>query len=388
MTVECDVLVVGAGPAGAVTSLACVKQGLNTVLLEKNPVVGGYTKTKLDASADGELTKVIRELKLRTENEVYTSRWYAPSGNYFLLRSSTHEYFFKRGPEADSFEVSTVKEARKEGCKVFLNTKIKMLNEVKGKVDSVTVSKGGEEIHIKPKVVVAADGGNSMFHRFVNKTSENRKKLGYGVTGEGFSDTDSSNIYFDAELIPGGYFYLITGKSGVSSACIVLDSSKAENPAKEYFKRFLGANKELAEKIKLHSNTFSGEGLIFDIDRYVSKNIVFVGDAAGLLDPFFGYGMTSAIVSGYHAGRYIKKAFEEDNLALLEGYDSKIREKFDKRLSYLYQRVFESLKNEDLELIAEILNELDKKGNLEALLGQLTGETARDVEPSINVHGT
>ncbi|MFQ5888331.1 MAG: FAD-dependent oxidoreductase, partial [Candidatus Hydrothermarchaeales archaeon] len=64
MTIECDVLVVGAGPAGSVASLVCAKNGLDTILLEKNSVVGGHTKTKLDASADGELSSIIQELKL------------------------------------------------------------------------------------------------------------------------------------------------------------------------------------------------------------------------------------------------------------------------------------------------------------------------------------
>ena len=67
MTIECDVLVVGAGPAGSVVSLICAKNGLNTILLEKNTAVGSHTKTKLDASADGELSKIIEELNLKVE---------------------------------------------------------------------------------------------------------------------------------------------------------------------------------------------------------------------------------------------------------------------------------------------------------------------------------
>jgi digeranylgeranylglycerophospholipid reductase len=362
----------GAGPAGAVASLVCVKQGLDTVLVERNSEIGGHTETKLDASPEGELSNIIDDLNLQIENKVYSSKWYPPSGNYFLLKSSSPEYYFKRGPGKDSFEVATVNNAETEGCNVHLGTRIEKVKEVMGNVDSVLAKKNGENIYIKPKIVVAADGANSLFHKFIYKRSENRKKIGYGVSGKNFSELESSNIYFDSELMRGGYFYIITGESGVSSACIVLDSNHTRKSAKEHFNEFLKKNPHVAEKVKSTTNTFGGEGSIFDIDRYVSQNVVYVGDAAGLVDPFFGYGMASAIVSSYHAGNIIMSALRED-INLLQNYDSLIKEKFDKRLSYLYQRVFESLKNDDLDLIAEILNELDNKVEIDTILRMLSG---------------
>ena len=65
MIIECDVLVVGAGPAGSVAALYCSKQGLNTVLIERNNKIGAYTNTKIDSSPDFELTEVINEIGLK-----------------------------------------------------------------------------------------------------------------------------------------------------------------------------------------------------------------------------------------------------------------------------------------------------------------------------------
>jgi digeranylgeranylglycerophospholipid reductase len=368
------VLVVGGGPAGTITSLICANHGLNTVLLEKNSEIGQHTKTKLDASADNELKKIIDELDLKTENEVYSSKWHPPSGNFFLLKSSSPEYFFKRGPENDSFEATTAKRAHDSGCEILLNSKIERVKEVEKRIGTIVVKKGNKTIQLKPKIIVAADGANSLFHKFVFKRSENRKKVGYGVTGKGFSDIDTSNVYFNAESIPGGYFYLITGKSGVSSGSIVLDSLHMKHSAKRYFETFLKENKSLAEKLKTSTNYFGGDGPIFDIDRYVSKNLIFVGDAAGLIDPFFGYGMASAIISGYYAGSIINDTLADNNFDLLQKYDQTIKEKFNKRLSYLYQRVFESLNNDDLDMISEILNELNRKTDIDVILRKLSGE--------------
>jgi len=373
LTLECDVLVVGAGPAGTVAALRCAKQGLDTVLLEKNSRVGGHTKTKLDASADSELSKIMDEMGLKDENTVFISNWHPPSGNYFRLKSESPEYFFKRGPDSDSFEADTVAKAKAAGCQVYLNSKIEEITETDGKIESLTVKiNGGVEI-ITSRVVVAADGGNSMFHRFVTKKTEDRKKIGYGVSGKDFSDKDSSNVYFDAELMKGGYFYLITGESGVSTACIVLDSKHLEQKAEEAFNVFISNHPEISERIGSDAAPFYGEGRIFDLNTLVRGNLVFVGEAAGLLDPFFGYGMTTAIVSAYYAGASITQALKEGDLNLLNKYDSLMKEKFNKRMSDMYQRVFESLINDDLDLISNLLTGISEKTDINLLLQELSG---------------
>ena len=90
MIIECDVLVVGAGPAGSVAALYSSKQGLNTVLIERNNRVGAHTNTR---------------------------------------------------------------------------------------IDEVTISQGGEKIVIKPEIIIAADGGDSIFHRHVNKRFVNKNRV-------------------------------------------------------------------------------------------------------------------------------------------------------------------------------------------------------------------
>ena len=43
-TLECDVLVAGAGTAGCIAAIAAARQGVSVILVEKTPVPGGtYT---------------------------------------------------------------------------------------------------------------------------------------------------------------------------------------------------------------------------------------------------------------------------------------------------------------------------------------------------------
>jgi digeranylgeranylglycerophospholipid reductase len=367
---KCDVLVVGAGPAGSVAALYSSKYGLNTVLIERNNKIGAHTNTRIDSSPDFGLTEIIKEMGLKTENLVYKSKWHSPSGSSFTLHSKTGEYYFKRGPESDSFECSTVSNAIKNGCKLFLDATVKEINKDGGRFYDVIISQGAEKIVIKPEIIIAADGGNSIFHRYVNKRLVNNR-VAYGVTGKNFIQPDTSEIYFDAELAPGGYFYIVTCLSGISSAGIVLDSNKMQKSVADYFYEYLNKNSKIADKLNHITNNFVGYGEIFDLDTYLNKNFLFVGDAAGLIDPFLGYGMMPAIISAYYAGKYSVNAINDNNYLLLNGYDTDIKQRFTKRLSHFYRKVFNSLDNEDFDLLIEMLEGLQSKIDLDGLMCQL-----------------
>ena len=169
---ECDVLVVGGGPAGSSAALYSSKQGLNTVLIERNNRIGAHTNTRIDSSPDFGLIEIVNEIGLKTENLVYNSKWHSPSGSSFTLHSKTGEYYFKRGSAPDSFECSTAYNSMKYGCELILDAKLKSVNINKndrGKmhINEVIVSQGSDEIMIKPKIIIDATGVNSPFHSFL-----------------------------------------------------------------------------------------------------------------------------------------------------------------------------------------------------------------------------
>ena len=371
MVMECDVLVVGGGPAGLVAALYSSKQGLNTVLIERNNRIGAHTNTRIDSSPDFGLTEIVKEIGLKTENLVYKSKWHSPSGSSFTLHSKTGEYYFKRGSDPDSFEFSTVSKAIKNGCMLFGGAAVEEINKDDGRFDEVTISQGVEKIVIKPGIIIAADGGDSIFHKYVNKRFVNKNRVAHGVTGKDFIQSDTSEIFFDAELAPGGYFYIVTSLSGISSAGIVLDSDKMQKSANDYFYEYLNKNPEIAGKLNPITNNFVGGGKMFDLDTYQKKNLLFVGDAAGLIDPFLGYGMMPAIVSAYYAGKHSVNVVNNKDYSLLNGYDTEIKQRFTKRLPLLYRKVFNSFDNEDFELLIEMLEGLQSKIDIDGLLHQL-----------------
>jgi digeranylgeranylglycerophospholipid reductase len=367
MRIECDVLIVGAGPAGSVAALYCSKHGLDTMLIDKNDKIGTHITTRIDASTDLGLTAIIKELELKTENLVYNSKWHSAFGNSFTLHSDIGEYYFKRGPDSDSFECSTVQKAVENGCIFFGQIKVEKLHEDGEGVSEVILSQGEETIEVHPKIVIAADGSNSIFHRYVKKKLV-CSRAAYGVTGYYFAQPDTSEIYFDAALAPGGYFYIASCPHGLSSAGIVLDSSKMNHSAHSCFYNYLSKNQEIAKRLELVSNNFEGCEEIFDLDVHTYKNLLLVGNAAGLIDPFLGYGITPAIVSAYHASKCSVDAIKSYDLSVLQNYNEYIKQHFTKDMAYLYRKVLNTLNDEDLYLIIEILNRIQRKIDIGDLL--------------------
>jgi digeranylgeranylglycerophospholipid reductase len=372
MEIECDVLVVGAGPAGSVAALYSSKQGLNTVLIERNNKIGAHTNTRIDSSPDFGLTEILNEIGLKTENLVYKSKWHSPSGSSFTLHSKIGEYYFKRGSAPDSFEYSTVYDSIKYGCEFISDANLKSVNKDnkdKRCINEVVVSQGPHEIRIKPKIIIDATGVNSPFHRFLHFPKRDYKKgVIFGMTGRDFVSPDVSEIYFDAELLKGGYFYMVTAKNGLSSAAIVLDLTKMRKPVDKCFYDYLRSNTEVAEKIKAIDGNFCGEANLFRLPEHIYQNVLFAGDAAGLVDPLMGYGMLPAIASGYYAGKYSVEAIKEGDYEALKKYEWELKKRFNKRMSYVFRRIFESLDNKDLDMLIKMANELGDRTDVDDLI--------------------
>ncbi len=362
---ECDVLVVGAGPAGASAAYFCARGGLNTILIEKNANIGDHTSVKIDSSPNINLDEIIRKYGLPVKNRVKISKWYAPSGKNFTLKSDSGEFYFKRGNHGDSYENIVSKMAIENGTKIL--TGINLIDVIeKENFEKVIVKSTTNELIIKPKLIVAADGGSSFFHKFVKK--EDFKILaGYGISGYDFTSPDCSSIYLNSELLPGGYFYVVSCPDGLSSAGAVVDASKLKGDVKEYFKKFVESTDNLSELLeKKCVASFRGFGYIFKMEKRFYKNLIFIGDAGGFMDPLLGYGMAPAILSSYLAYEVIKEGLEENMPvhSFVSEYDKKIKEYLNYDRYYQYREIFEQMENKDFEWLIDFINRLNRKIDL------------------------
>jgi len=365
MSIKCDVLVVGGGPAGAVASLNLAKKNIDVVLVEKNSNIGSHTNVKIDVTPQDTIDNIIKELKLKHNGIGKKSVWYSPNGKKFLMESEVGEYYFKRGSDEDSFEKITINSALDYNCNLVNNVNIKDMR--KEKETYITNLDNGQKI--KSKYLIGADGNNSIVRNIFLGISVGKELFAYGISSYDFDiDHGTSSVFFDADMIPGGYIYLVKGNTGLSSAGIVLDPSKINQKPEKIFEKFFQNNKEFGNKIKGEKITkFCGMGCIGVLNNLQVEKLFFVGDAGRLASPLFGYGMKAAILSGYLASNTIINSINT-SYKNIENYDKNCKELLKLQLSKSIAKSWERLENNDLDLLFNIFRKVyEKNGHLSVI---------------------
>ena len=315
MAIECDVLVIGGGPAGLSAALILSNKGFSTVVIEKNETVGPE-HTKYDITEGNRIREILQEMGIKPNKISSKSEWHSPNHS-FVLDSEIEDFYFKRGSEEDSIENVLFRKLKRNNVEVFFKSKVKSIDMEGKKIVLVEIDTNSETI--EPKHVIVADGPESEFRKRLNiKTKDLATFSGYGVLVES-KEKDSlphAKIYFDEKIAPGGYAY--SGSVGNETFyCVVIDDKFRKESPKQLLNKFLEEN--VGEKFVV-KNCFSGIGTS-GIQEALVGNTLFIGGAALFYDPFLGYGLNYAIESAYFAA----KAIEENNLEKYREYSNEIQ---------------------------------------------------------------
>ncbi|GAH69894.1 unnamed protein product, partial [marine sediment metagenome] len=165
MSIRCDVLVVGAGPAGSSAARAAAKKGLKTILIDKkeeigNPVqcaesVGTYLLPYLPFKIPKELLRwEITGMYLWTENLAIIKDERGIFSGYAIDRLKWDSW------------ISSI--AVKNGANLLAETKLISLEFDGNQVIKAIAEKAGKKVEFKPKYVIGADGTHSTVIDFLD----------------------------------------------------------------------------------------------------------------------------------------------------------------------------------------------------------------------------
>jgi len=367
---KCDILVVGAGPAGAVCASKLSKEGFEVICLDKGSKPGTTHSPKIDITENKGIEKIIKELKLDYLSKTNKSVWYSPKDKFTFV-SSVHDLFFLRGTSEDSLDYSLFLSMEDNGVDVWFDANPIKLNTAFGKVTSVLVKQKKKTVLIKPSLVVAATGNDLFFYKKFKVVEENVTKIvGYGALMSNLSmENKSTNIFFDSNFAPGGYFFVGKVSNDIGVAMLVANKNKLKKPIKDCYYSFIKQNPELFGVLlgaEVISSNF-GERTISAIDRKVFGNVVFCGDSARTMSPIFAYGLNPAMRSGYLLAELIKKYGLTENA--FKEYASELKKIKNNGLqSKLLRKIYDNLSNEDFDYLVETANYLHSKQHLDNLV--------------------
>jgi len=348
MSIACDVLVVGAGPAGLSAALLLSKHGFNPVIIENNNH-GGPDHLKYDITEGNRLHKILDKLGIKPHKISNQSEWISPN-NRFLLSSEIEDFYFKRGPENDSLESMLTGTLQNRGVDVLFKSKVQPLKLKDGKIKTIKISGEKEKREIKPDFIIVADGPESNMRKQLHLTT---KKLatfqGYGIVVKTLKKDviPHARIYFDENIAPGGYIY--SGSVGQDTFfCVVTDKLCSKNISLEKkLAYFLKKKIDWKYTIK---NYFSGVG-VSGLQQTVVGNALFVGGAALFYDPFLGYGLNYAIESANVAADAIVKG----DLQIYKEYSKGIQNNL--KNMFVARKIWRKTDNEFYDKLINAFNE-------------------------------
>ncbi|WP_272148772.1 geranylgeranyl reductase family protein [Tenacibaculum aiptasiae] len=300
-----DVAVIGSGPSGASTAFHLAKQGISTVIIEKETLPryktcgGGFVyRGRKDLPFD--ITEVV-------EKEFHTVDVYLGKKLHFKThREKPTISMIMR----DSFDNLITKKAKEFGATLLENHKLKGLS-----FDNNVITLETSQGNLTANFVIAADGALSPTAKLAGWKEDTRKlipALEYEVeVSEEDFERLSKEVRFDIDAIPFGYAWSFPKKNHLSLG--VASARRTKINLKKFYKEYLqtlGINNIVSE---------SQHGFQIPVaprtDGFVKNNVFLIGDAAGFADPITAEGISNAIYSGKLAAEAIIESNKDFELA-------------------------------------------------------------------------
>jgi geranylgeranyl reductase family protein len=297
-----DAIVVGAGPAGAMSAYELGRRGLRVLLLEKEPLprykacAGGLTARVLRLLPfpvtdvlEAEVTSL--RLSVRSRPGVSFARSYPQPFAYMVMRDRFDHYLVQRAAEA--------------GAQVLDQMPCQTVEPDGGRV---AVKAGGH--WFSARAVLGADGALSRVARVLGLMTDARRHA--ALEAEVRVDPEVLDAYngtVGIELGTRGSYGWIFPKAGHLS--VGLEVSPGQSAARRELQAYIartgiGAVPHLT---KGHLLVFRQPG-----SPIARGRVMLVGEAAGLVDMFTGEGIYFALWSGRLAGSWLAQALLEDDL--------------------------------------------------------------------------
>lgn len=309
-----DVAIIGSGPSGASTAFYLGKQGISTVIIEKETLpryktCGGGFVNRGRKNMPFDISEVI-------EREFFTvDSYFNNNKTRFQSKKDTPIITMIM---RDAFDHLIVEKAKEFGVTLLENHTLKSIDFM----DNTSILKTSQ-VDISANFVIAADGVLSPTAKMAGWKNETRKlipALEYEVevSEEDFNRL-SKSVRFDIDAVPYGYAWSFPKKNHLSLG--VLTTKKGKINLKEYYKKYLetlGIQKIIKEE---------AHGFQIPIaprtDGFVKNNVFLIGDAAGFAEPITAEGISNAILSGKYVAEAIIESILKTDLAA-EIYQQKL----------------------------------------------------------------
>ena len=361
---EYDVVVVGAGPSGSTAARYAAMNGADVLLVEKRQEIGSPVRC-----GEGVSMEIFKHVDIQPDlrwfvNQVTGARIFGPSGRHLLIDAKNAGDEVGAVIERDEFDKHLAMLAARAGAEISTKTAVISLLHDDGKISGVTLRRMGETRDVRAKLIIGADGFESQVARWAGmntnlKTRDTTSNLQYRMTGLDL-DPRFTDFYIGS-VAPGGYVWIFPKSRQVANVGIglLLSKIKGASEAKDYLDAFIEKDSRFRNADILETVS-GGVSVSAPLDRTVSDGIMLVGDAARMIDPLTGGGISNGVIAGSVCGRIAAEAVKAGDLSseYLQRYEEGWRALLEEKLyrDYMAKEKLISLDDETLDKLIDALS--------------------------------
>lgn len=337
---DADILIVGAGPAGATAACHLAGSGYHVILLDQR----AFPRDKVCGDFVGPVALVeLRRLGITGLDEYRRTNVIREAALYLDGRALIRHPI----PEIDGLPANgrviprmvlddmIFRCARRAGVDIREATRVTAVAPGDGGVD-VTVRGPEGERTLRGKVVMGADGSGSIVARTVRGPTTPKKDRIVAVRAY-FEDVsgpeDLADLYFTSRTFPGYYWLFPAGRGAANVGVGILRETfpPAEEHLRDLLAELVESDRTLRER--LGSAALRGKVVGWPLPTYnpatpmVADSMMLLGDAAGLINPLNGEGIQYAMLSGRWAAETAGRCLRRGDVSrpALEAYAARVR---------------------------------------------------------------
>ena len=385
---DSDVVVVGAGPAGATAASYIAQSGLKVILIERktfprDKVCGDFIgpaallelkKLGISDLPEYRKTNVIDQAALYLDGKRLITGWIPnikglPPYGRVIPRLMLDKWIFDSAQKAGVHIL--------EGCRAkrFQYSNNAIIIEIEGTAGI---------INLRTQLLIGADGSNSTISQQLRgyPPPRNDRIVGVRAYFENINGpSDQADLFFNSKSFPGYCWLFPTSRKRANVGVgMVLDTfPKNTDKIRELFIRLI--EKDTALHSRLQNAEMIGRIDSWPLTTYnprlpiVDRRVMLIGDAAGLINPLNGEGIQYALLSGRWASEAAISCFMNNNFSkeALMIFSNRIEKelRYDMALSHL---IVQLIRNRSLNPIwLNVLKIIVARARIDPDYAQITG---------------
>lgn len=310
---ECEVLIIGGGPAGSTISALLAARGRSVVLIEKarHPrfhIGESLLPLNLPLFERLGVDQEIKRIGMPKYGAEFVSPWHGKPVTFDFADAMDKSFPSAYQVRRSELDEILFRNAERKGATALEDCRVTAVAFKPGGALVTARQADGRELKWQTKFVVDASGRDTLLANQFAAKRRNRKHNSAAIFGH-FSDAtrlpgkaegNISLFWFDH-----GWFWFIPladGATSVGAVCWPYYMKSRKNDPQSFFLDTIALCPALAERLrsaKLSSPVTATGNYSYHVKRAAGENYLLLGDAFTFIDPVFSTGVLFAMHSGF-----------------------------------------------------------------------------------------